>query len=53
MDKFGADAGKARVASIAKTLELDEAQVVPVSAATGLGRDELASAVMSLVESRA
>ena len=53
MDKFGADAGKARVASIAKTLELDEAQVVPVSAATGLGRDELATAVMSLVESRA
>lgn len=50
MDKFGAEAGKARVAEIAKTLGLDEDQVLPVSAHTGLGREELALAVMSLVE---
>ena len=50
MDKFGTDAGRDRVAAIASTLELDPDQVVPVSAETGLGRDELASAVMQLME---
>jgi GTP-binding protein len=49
MDKFGKDAGKARVGAIASALELETAQVVPVSAHTGLGRDELAAAVMELV----
>jgi GTP-binding protein len=50
MDKFGVDAGRARVSEIALALGLDEDQVLPVSAHTGLGRDELATAVMSLVE---
>ena len=50
MDKFGTDAGRDRVAAIASALELDPDQVVPVSAETGLGRDELASAVMQLME---
>lgn len=49
MDKHGSDAGRARVESIARALELDPDQVVPVSARTGLGRDELASALMELV----
>lgn len=49
MDKFGSDAGAARVREIAATLELDIDQVVPVSARTGLGRDELATALMELV----
>jgi GTP-binding protein len=53
MDKFGAEAGKVRVAEIAKSLALDEDQVLPVSSHTGLGRDELATAVMSLVEVKA
>ena len=50
MDKFGTDAGRDRVAAIASALELDPDQVVPVSAETGLGRDDLASAVMQLME---
>ena len=50
MDKFGTDAGRDRVAAIASALELDPDQVVPVSAETGLGRDDLATAVMQLME---
>ena len=49
MDKFGKDAGKDRVKAIVAALELESDQVVPVSAHTGLGRDELATAVMDLV----
>lgn len=49
MDKFGPAAGRERVDRIASALELDPDQVVPVSARTGLGRDELASALMELV----
>ena len=49
MDKFGSDAGVERVQVIARALDLDADQVVPVSARTGLGRDELAAAVMDLV----
>ena len=51
MDKFGTQAGRDRVAAIAATLELDADQVVPFSAHTGMGRDDLASAVMQLVGS--
>jgi GTP-binding protein len=49
MDKFGKDAGQARVDAISSALELDSSQVVPVSARTGLGRDDLATALMELV----
>jgi GTP-binding protein len=52
MDKFGNDAGRERVQAIAAALDLDTDQVVPVSARTGLGRDDLASAVMDLVANR-
>jgi GTP-binding protein len=38
-----------RVAAIAKTLGLDEDQVIPFSAVSGTGRKELAEAVMSLL----
>jgi GTP-binding protein len=51
MDKFGNDAGGARVKAIAESLDLDVDQVVPVSARTGLGRDDLAAALMNLVTS--
>jgi GTP-binding protein len=50
MDKLGTGAGQERVREIAKTLGLEESQVLPVSSVTGLGRDDLAAAVMSLVE---
>ena len=49
MDKFGNDAGQARVQAIAAALDLDADQVVPVSAETGLGRDDLAAAVVNLL----
>ena len=49
MDKFGTEAGQKRIADIVAELELDADQVVPVSAQTGLGRDDLASAVMDLI----
>lgn len=51
MDKFGSKAGRERVDAIAAALELDADQVVPVSSETGMGRDELAAAVMQLVGS--
>ena len=49
MDKFGPKAGQDRVAAIAADLELDADQVVPVSAHSGMGRDDLASALMQLL----
>lgn len=52
MDKFGTEAGRQRVRDITTALELDEHQVVAVSARTGLGRDELAAAVADLVADR-
>jgi GTP-binding protein len=52
MDKFGTAAGRRRVDEIVAALQLDPSQVVPVSAHTGMGRDELASALMSLIEER-
>ena len=52
MDKFGNDAGRERVQVIAAALDLEAEQVVPVSARTGLGRDELAAALMELVVNR-
>ncbi|HEX6942121.1 MAG TPA: hypothetical protein VF128_04300, partial [Gemmatimonadaceae bacterium] len=51
MDKFGTQAGRDRVAAIVATLELDADQVIPVSAHTGMGRDELALALMQIIGS--
>jgi GTP-binding protein len=51
MDKFGTKAGRDRVDAIAATLELDADQVVPFSAHTGMGRDDLATALMQLLGS--
>lgn len=50
IDKFGTKAAADRVAAIVADLELDASQVVPVSAHTGAGRDELAGAVMELLK---
>ncbi len=49
VDKLSAKRAAERVAAIEKWLGLDPDQVVPFSAITGEGRDELAAAVMSLV----
>jgi len=53
MDKFGSAAGATRVREIVADLELDPDQVIPVSARTGTGRDDLAEAVVSLVRGAA
>lgn len=48
-DKLSKGATAKAVEALAKRLTLDPDQVIPFSAVTGLGRDELASAVVSLV----
>lgn len=50
MDKVPRSQVAARVAAIAAQIGVDTDQCLPFSADTGLGRDELASAVVSLVE---
>ena len=52
-DKLGRSAVAERVAAIAKALALDPEQVIPFSAVTGAGRDELAEAIVALVAPRA
>ena len=48
-DKLTKSQAATRIATIVASLGLDEEQVIPFSSVTGLGRDELAEAVMSLV----
>lgn len=50
IDKLGRQAAADRVASITAMLGLDEDQVIPFSSVTGVGRDELAAALVSLVK---
>lgn len=49
IDKFAPRAAEARVAELVDGLGVDPAQVIAVSARSGEGRDELATAIMSLV----
>ena len=49
-DKLSASERKARIAALTEELLVGEDQVIPFSAVTGEGRDELAAAVMALVE---
>ena len=49
-DKLGASQRKTRIAALTEELSVSEDQVIPFSAVTGEGRDELAAAVMDLVE---
>lgn len=51
IDKLTARAGEARIQMIADSLGLDPDQIVPFSAVTGAGRDELAAAVVDLLRS--
>jgi GTP-binding protein len=52
VDKLAKLAAAARVREITESLGLDPDQVIPFSAETGLGRDELAAAIVTLVDSR-
>lgn len=49
-DKIAKPKVRERLHELAVELELDEDQMIPFSAVTGAGRDELAEAVMSLLE---
>jgi GTP-binding protein len=48
-DKLSKGAARVAVEGLAKALRVDEEQILPFSAVTGEGRDELAEAVVSLV----
>jgi GTP-binding protein len=50
VDTLAPAAAERAVESLTRMLALDAAQVIPMSAVTGLGRDELAAAVVALVE---
>jgi len=49
-DKLSASERKTRIAALTEELSVSDDQVIPFSAITGEGRDELAAAVMALVE---
>jgi GTP-binding protein len=49
-DKLSASERKTRIAALTEELSVSDDQVIPFSAVTGEGRDELAAAVMALVE---
>ena len=49
IDKLTPAQATKRVAELSSTLGLDEEQVIPFSAVTGRGRDELAEAILSLL----
>jgi GTP-binding protein len=48
IDKLSTRERETRIRELTGALELDEDQVIPFSAHTGVGRDELASAIVSL-----
>jgi GTP-binding protein len=50
VDKLSSRAVEARIGEITAALGLDSDQVIPFSAVTGLGRDELAAAIVSLMQ---
>ena len=49
-DKLGSSVALARVQELTDSLQLDADQVIPFSAHTGRGRDELATAIVQLAE---
>jgi GTP-binding protein len=49
-DKLSSSQRKARIAALTEKLSVSEDQVIPFSAVTGEGRNELAEAVMALVD---
>ena len=53
IDKLTRAEGVARVVAIARLVGLDDEQMIPFSSVTGEGRDELAEAIVSLVDAPA
>ena len=51
VDKLSTSAAAARIHALTAALGLDSDQVIAFSAQTGLGRDELAAAIVALMES--
>jgi GTP-binding protein len=49
IDKLSSRAAADRIAGLGQELELDPEQIIPFSAVTGSGRDELAAALVALV----
>ena len=49
IDKLRQPEVPARAAEVARDLQLDDEQVIPFSAVTGAGRDELAAAIVALL----
>ena len=49
IDKLSARAVAGRIAELSRSLALDDDQVIPFSAVTGAGRNELAEAIVSLI----
>ncbi len=49
IDKLRQREVPARAAEVARDLQLDEEQVIPFSAVTGAGRDDLAAAIVALL----
>ena len=50
IDKLTVRATKKQMSDLARTLQLEDEQMIPFSAMTGAGRDELAEAIVSLIE---
>jgi len=50
VDKLAATAAATRIRELTESLGLDPDQVIPFSAHTGLGRDDLASAIVALAD---
>jgi GTP-binding protein len=48
-DKLATRAVRKQMSDLARTLQLDDEQMIPFSAVTGTGRDELAEAIVSLI----
>ena len=49
IDKLATRAVKQQMSDLARSLQLDDEQMIPFSAVTGAGRDELADAIVSLI----
>ena len=50
IDKLNVRAAKQQMTELARMLQLEDEQMIPFSAVTGAGRDELAEAIVSLIE---
>ena len=50
MDKLSTTLAAERIAALTQSLGLDTDQVIPFSSHTGLGRDELAAAIVALID---